>query len=380
MPDKLKTTLIILTIVASLALSFGAGYNLGLRTLPDSLKGLEPVAETWSLIMQDYVDKDKLDTDQLSRGAIEGMLAALDDPHTSYLDTEFFELASSDMAGKFEGIGAEVTVRDGQLTIITPIVDSPAEKLGIRPDDIILEVDGNPTAEMTMAEAILAIRGPQGTSVRLLILHEDESEPVEIEIVRAEIQATTVKYEMKEDIAYIRLTQFSGYTDEELSDVLQLISTEAPIGLILDLRSNAGGILQEVIDVTSHFLAEGIVLSAVDNQGQETAVAVNHTDIVTDLPMVVLVDSYSASGSEVLAGALQDYNRATIAGTTTYGKGSINTMHQLQDGSGLYITVARWLTPEGRLIEGEGIVPDYEIDTEGETAIQWAIDYLKSNN
>lgn len=379
MPDKLKTTLIILVIVASLAISFGAGYNLGLRTLPDSLQGLEPVVETWHLIMQDYVDKDKLDTGQLSQGAIEGMIAVLDDPHTSYLDTETFKLASSSLEGKFEGIGAEVTIEDGQLTIIAPIIDSPAEKLGIRPGDKILEVDGNPTAEMTMTEAIFAIRGPQGTSVRLLILHEDESEPVEIEIVRAEIQAASVKYEMKEDIAYIRITQFSWRTDDELSDILQLISTEAPAALILDLRSNAGGVLQEVVKVTSHFLAEGIVLSAVDNRGQETTVPVNRTDIVTDLPLVVLVDSYSASGSEVLAGALQDYNRAIIAGTRTYGKGSINTMHQLQDGSGLYITVARWLTPGGRLIEGEGIEPDYEIETKGEEAIQWAIDYLKSN-
>jgi carboxyl-terminal processing protease len=379
MPYKLKTTLIILAIAAGLALSFGTGYNVGLKILPTPVQGLEPVVETWGLIMQDYVDKDKIDTSQLSQGAIEGMLAVLDDPHTLYLNPETFKLASSNLEGKFEGIGAEVTVKDGQLTIIAPVIGSPAEKLGIRPGDKILEVDGKPTAEMTISEAIFAIRGPKGTSVRLLVLHEGESEPVEIVIVRAEIQETTVRYEMMGDIAYIRITQFSWRTDDELSDVLHLMNMETPAGLILDLRSNAGGVLQEVVDVASHFLTDGIVLSAVDNEGQETALPVKHTDIVTDLPMVVLVDSYSASGSEVLAGALQDYHRATIAGTTTYGKGSINTMHQLQDGSGLYLTIARWLTPGGRLIEGAGIEPDYEIETEGEVPIQWAIDYLKSN-
>ena len=223
---------------------------------------------------------------------------------------------------------------------------------------------------------MLHIRGPKGTSVRLLILHQGETEPEEIEIVRAEIELPSVYFEMRGDIAYINITYFSERTDEELSPVLESITQEAATGIILDLRSNPGGLLETVVDVASHFLKEGVVVDVVDNQGKHTSSSVKPSEITTDLPMVVLVDNYSASGSEVLAGALQDHGRATIAGTKTYGKGSVNILRQLKDGSGLYITTARWLTPNGRLIEGKGIDPDYELK-EGEDAIQWAIDYLK---
>ncbi|MBA7691463.1 putative CtpA-like serine protease [subsurface metagenome] len=188
----------------------------------------------------------------------------------------------------------------------------------------------------------------------------------------------SVYFEMRGDIAYINITYFSERTNEELSPVLQSITQEAATGIILDLRSNPGGLLQTVVDVASRFLNKGIVVDVVDNQGEHTTSAVKPEGATTDLSLVVLVDSYSASGSEVLAGALQDYARATIAGTRTYGKGSVNILHQLKDGSGLYLTTARWFTPSGRPIEGEGIAPDYELDLEGEDAIQWAIDYLKN--
>jgi len=334
------------------------------------------VVEAWNTILQDYVDKDNIDTDAMSQAAIKGMLEALDDPHSSYLDPEDYQLSLASLEGKLEGIGAQVAIKEGQLMIIAPIPDSPAARAGIRAGDIVLEVDGRPTSEMSLAEAVLTIRGPKGTPVRLLILHQDETEPEEIEIVRAEIDLPSVRSEMRGDIAYISLTYFSERTDEELSPVLQSIAGEAATGIILDLRSNSGGLLQTVVDVASHFLREGVVVSVVDNQGKHTTLEVTSKEIITDLPLVVLVDSYSASGSEVLAGALQDYARATIAGTRTFGKGSVNTLHQLKNGSGLYITIARWLTPNGRLIEGEGLHPDYELDLTGEEAIQWAIDYL----
>jgi len=305
------------------------------------------------------------------------MVEALDDPYSAYLDAETYQLSLSDLAGKFEGIGAYVAVKDEQIMIIAPIPDSPAAKAGIKAGDIILGIDDKPASEMSLAEAVLYIRGPKGTSVRLLILHQGETEPEEIEIVRAEIELSSVYFEMRGDIAYINIAYFSERTNEELSPVLQSITQEAATGIILDLRSNPGGLLQTVVDVASRFLKEGVVVDVVDNQGQHTASTVKPKGTTTDLPLVVLVDSYSASGSEVLAGALQDYARAIIAGTKTYGKGSVNILHQLEDGSGLYITTARWLTPNGRPIEGEGIDPDYELDLE-EDAIGWAIDYLKS--
>ena len=233
---------------------------------------------------------------------------------------------------------------------------------------------------MSMTEAVLMIRGPKGTSVKLLILHEGETEPEEIEIVRAGIKIPSVRFEMREDIGYINITHFSQQTDDELSPVLENIIREAATGIIIDLRSNPGGLLQTVVDVASHFLTEGIVANVVDNQDENTVKIVTKPEVViTDLPLVILVDNYSASASEVLAGALQDHERATIAGTRTYGKGSVNLLRQLEDGSGLYITTARWLTPNGRLIEGVGIDPDRELELKGEDAIQWAIEYLRSN-
>jgi carboxyl-terminal processing protease len=377
MSKTMKIILISLLSVAILALTFGTGYNLGQIPAGPS-DGLETVKQVWNIIFDDYVDRDHLDPDTLSEGAIEGMLEALDDPYSSYLDAETHQLGLSSLEGELEGIGAQVAIRDEQITIIAPIANSPAAAAGIRAGDVVLEIDGQSTAEMSLAEAVLNIRGPKGTSVRLLILHQDESEPEEIEIVRDKIELPSVHFEMREDIAYINITHFSGHTSEELSATLESMTREEIRGIILDLRSNPGGILEIVVDVTSYFLPEGVVVSVVDNRKEQTALEVNPKELITDLPMVVLVDSFSASGSEVLAGALQDYGRATIAGSQTFGKGSVNVLHKLKDGSGLFITTARWLTPNGRLIEGEGIKPDIELELEGEEAIQWAMDYLKN--
>ncbi len=375
MSKTIKITVITLLLAVGLALSFGAGLTLGTRT-PTS-QGVDIVEQAWNIIFRDYVDQDRLDASTLSQAAIKGMVEALDDPYTSYLNAETHQLGLSSLKGKFEGVGAYVGVKDEQLMIIAPIADSPAAKAGIRAGDIILEINGRSTSGMSTDEAVLHIRGSTGTAVRLLILHQGETEPEEIEVVRAEIKLPTVRFEMREDIAYINITHFSERTNEELSPVLQSITQEAATGIILDLRSNPGGFLQIVVDVASRFLKEGVVVNVVDNQGGQTVTTVEHRGITTDLPLIVLVDNYSASGSEVLAGALQDYARATIAGSRTYGKGSINILRQLKDGSGLYITTGRWLTPNGRLIEGKGIDPDYELELKGEDTIQWAIDYLK---
>ena len=381
MSKAMKILVATILLGASLALSFGAGCAVDNSTPPTTDLGLDVVNQAWDIIFQDYVDRDKLDANALSQAAIIGMLEELDDPYTTYLDTETYQLALSSLEGKFEGIGAYIGVSDEQQIIIAPIVDSPAAKAGIRAGDIILEVNGESTSGMSLAETVLSVRGTKGTSVRLLILHQDETNPVEIEIVRAEIELPSVYFEMREDIAYINITDFSESTSEELSPVIQSTIQEAATGIILDLRGNSGGLLEAVVDVTSHFLSEGVVVKAVDNQGNYTNFTVKPNIAATDLPMVALVDSYTASGSEVLVGALQDYARATIAGTTTYGKGSINILRQLKDGSGLYITTAYWLTPNERLIEGKGIEPDpgCELELEGEDTIQWAIDYLRSN-
>ena len=376
MSKRIKIIAVSLLLAAVVAISFGAGCVLGFRT--SSEQGLDIVEQAWDIILQDYVARDELDAGTLAQGAIRGMVEALDDPYTSYLDAETYQLSLRSMEGKFEGIGAYVAVEDGQIVIIAPIADSPAERAGIRAGDVILEIDGRSTSGMSLAEAVLNIQGPKGTVVTLSVLHQGETEPEETEIVRAEIELPSVRFEMREDIAYINITYFSERTAGELAPVLKDVNQQA-VGIILDLRSNPGGLLESVIDVAGFFLKEGVVVDVVDNEGKHAASSVRPSEITTDLSLVVLVDGYSASGSEVLAGALQDHGRATIAGAKTFGKGSVNILRQLKDGSGLYITTARWLTPDGRLIEGEGLYPDYELELEGDDAIQWALDFLKTH-
>ena len=374
MSKKIKIAALSLSLAAIIAVSFWAGYFVGRETSPKL--GLGVIEEAWDIIFEDYVDKDSLDADALIQGAIMGMVEALDDPYTAYLDVETYQLSVEDLEGKFEGIGAWVAVKDDQL-VLAPLADSPAGRAGIRTGDILLEIDGQPTAGMSLVEAVLKVRGPKDTEVTLLVLHEGETEPEEISIVRAEIEIISVNFKMMGDIAYINLTDFTDRTAEELSLAMESITQQAASGIILDLRSNLGGPLDSAVDVAGFFLDETVVLLyVVDNEGQQGAYLVEPSAMVTDLPLVVLVDGYSASASEVLAGALQDYGRATIAGSVTFGKGSVNILYQLEDGSGLYITTARWLTPDGHLIEGEGLYPDYELELEGEDAIQWAIDFL----
>ena len=392
MSKQVKYALSISFIVIILALTFTAGFFLGnrdtiasgffMRDLETnaSVRGHEEaISQAWNIIFQDYVEKDKLDAAKLSGGAIDGIIKVLNDPYTAYLSPEEYKLTTSDMAGTFEGIGATVNSKDGKITIVAPIEGSPAEKAGIKPGDVILKVNGTTTEGMNLQEAILLIRGPSGTPVRLLVLHEAQTEPVEIEIIRARIEVKSVRSEMKDSCAYIRISQFSESTDEEFASALQNLIQQGAKGVILDLRNNPGGIVQTVVNIASYLLKEGSVLHIVSNQGTEIVYNVVKTDFKTDLPIVVLVNKYSASGSEVLSGALQDYRRATIAGTITFGKGSVNVLRRLGDGSGLYITTARWLTPIGNLIEGKGITPDQSVELEGDEAIQWAINYLKGN-
>jgi len=377
MSKKVKIALSLFLAVI-IALAFTAGCFIGDNTTPQS--DFDIIEQAWEIILRDYVENDQLDTEALAQGAVRGMMEALGDPYTSFLDAEAYRLSLRSLEGSFEGIGAYVTIKDEQLMIISPIADSPADKAGIRAGDMVLEIDGQSTMGMSLVEAVLLVQGPEGTQVDLLVLHEDEAEPELISIIRAVIEVSSVEFEMREEIAYIIISHFSERTAEELSLVMEAVNQQGAEGIIIDLRGNPGGLLDVVIDVAGFFLEEGVVVvDVVDNEGNHDVYSVKPGRITTDLPLVVLVDEYSASGSEVLAGALQDYGLAVVAGTKTFGKGSVNILHQLGDGSGLYITNARWLTPNGRLIEGEGIYPDYELELEGEDAIQWAIDYLRNN-
>ncbi len=387
---NIKRYLLITLLVAfAVVLSFGVGFQLS-RSLSHPVTGLPEefnvLGEVWQSLERYYVNKDALDAEDLSEGAIKGLLEALDDPHTSYLDAETYELEWSAYEGSFEGVGAVITMQDGELTVVSPIAGGPAEEQGVRAGDKVLEIDGEPTSGMNLTEAVLKIRGPQGTKVTLLILHQGETTPVDIDIIREEVQLDSVYLDMLPDgIAHIQITHFSERTHEELVAVLNDAIDNGAQGIILDLRNNPGGYLHVAVDVASEFLDGGIVLYQRDSEGRLDESPATSGGLATDLPLIVLVNEWSASGSEVLAGALQDRGRANLVGNVTYGKGSVNIMRELSDGSALYVTTARWLTPDGSLIEGVGLTPDFEVEiteedilNDRDPQLEFAIEYVKS--
>ncbi len=332
-------------------------------------EGFQRMTEVWQLLQREHVDRGNLDADELSDGAIRGMLRALDDPYAAYLTPEQYSIDSQDILGFFEGIGAEVGMRDGRVTIIAPIPDSPADMAGIRPGDVILEIEGENTQGISLLDAVRIIRGEKGTPVTLLVLHRDESRPEEITIVRGVIPLESVRLLMQVGgIGHLRVLSFSGTTNTEIEAAFERFERSRGLGLVLDLRNNPGGLLSSVISVTSQFLDDGLVLYQIDADGERTDWKVKGGGKATDIPMVVLVNEFSASASEVLAGAIIDQGRAPVVGATTYGKGSINNQWPLSDGSGVNFTVARWFTPNGVQIEGEGIEPDVVVEgSEDET-------------
>jgi carboxyl-terminal processing protease len=374
-----KTTKTLLAITAAIVL-IAFGFVLGVfsgSSYQSYDENLQAIVQTWETINQDYVEQDKIDRSELSQAAIQAMMEALNDPYSAYLDPQMYQMEVEDTGGKFEGIGAEVSIRDGAVTIVAPYPGSPAEKAGIKAGDVIVAVGGEPVEGLSLLDVIAKVRGPSGTTVELIVMHQGEAEPVQLTVTRGEINVPSVMFEMLDgNVAYIYITQFGDNTNSELGAVLEKVQQQNATGIVLDLRNNPGGNLQTVLDVASRFLESGeVVLSVRYNDGRVEELKTNSQNPATDLPMVVLVNVGSASASEVLSGALQDHGRAVIAGQVTFGKGSVNYMVPLADGSAIYITAARWLTPNGKLIEGEGIHPDYELDL-SQDEVQWAVDYL----
>src|SRR4030042_662365 len=374
--SRLSAIVISALIVIVLALAFGGGFLLGQTHGPINVTGLDVVNQAWDYLFARYVDTSRLDSTNMSRGAIEGIIDTLDDPYTAYLTYDQLHDFVSSLQGEYAGIGAYVNIQDGNLTIVAPIGGSPAEKAGIKAGDIILEISGECGSGLGSDIAVSKMKGPEGTTVRFLISREGESLPLLIEVTRAIIELDSVEYEMRGDIAYIAIYHFTERTDTEITGVIRELKETGAKGIVIDLRGNGGGLLESAVAVASHFLREGIVVTTTNNEGIIKKYEVDGDAEYTDLPMVVLVNGGTASASEAFTGALQDYERATVAGNTTFGKGSATIIYTLLDGSGLNITIARWLTPNGRLIEGQGLEPDIKLDLTGEDAVQWAIDYL----
>ena len=370
---KSRTVWVVLVLVAGLtAFVLAASCNLEIpgravggnsQDFADLPSEFNRLAEVWALLEAEHIDGDHLDATALSEGAIRGMVQALDDPYASYLDPQQFEVESQDFKGFFEGIGAQVGMREGRLTIIAPMPDTPAEQAGIRPGDVILEIDGESTVNISLLEAVSRIRGEKGTSVELLVLHLDESNPVPIMVERGVIQLNSARFSMLDNgIGYLRIFNFAENTNDEVKKALEELQEAQGVGLVLDPRNNPGGLLRSVVDVTSQFVDDGLVLYEIDAQGKRTDWKVSSGGKGQDIPMVVLINQFSASASEVLSGSLMDHERATVIGTTSFGKGSVNTLRPLSDGSGLYFTIARWYTPNGTLIEGKGITPQVVVE------------------
>tara|TARA_A100001037_G_scaffold51467_2_gene43486 strand:- start:337 stop:1527 length:1191 start_codon:yes stop_codon:yes gene_type:complete len=343
------------------------------------------LTEVWYILKRDHFDRKDMDSKILSDGAIRGMLLAMDDPYASFLTAEQFEIQSQDYKGFFEGIGAHVSMRDNRIVIVAPIPGSPAEAAGILAGDIILGIDGDSTQGLTLLEAVSRIRGERGTLVVLSILHEGEDMPQEISVERNVIKLDSVQMRMMTGgVGVFTVTEFNANTYEQLENAFTRFQTQGGKGMILDLRNNPGGLLNSVFQVADAFIDSKLIVYEVDSKGNRKNWNASRGGFALDVPLIVLTNRYSASASEVLAGALMDHNRAIIVGDKTFGKGSVNTLEKISDGSGIYFTIAKWYTPDGKLIEGEGLVPDVDLtqmDTleSGQDALDVALNIMKDD-
>ena len=326
---------------------------------------LGTVGEAYRILLDEHVDHEVLDPKNLSEGAIRGMLAALEDPHASYLSAEQHSREQEGYRGYFEGIGAQVTLTEAGLTVIAPIPGAPAEEAGIRAGDLILAVDGEDIDGLTLIESVNLIRGPGGTEVTLLVRHVGEIEDVNITVTRGRIPIESTTFRMLEDgIGHLWVYSFSNTTEDEVRRALDELEAADGRGLILDLRNNPGGLLASVISVTDLFLDSGTILYEIDAEGDRSDYEAARRGPATDVPLVVIVNQFSASASEIMAGAIQTSGRATVVGTSTFGKGSVNIARELSDGSAIYFTIRRWYLSDGTQIEGEGVTPDIEIEAD----------------
>lgn len=392
MNKTLKTILLVLVVIVIALGSFAGGFVTGHLVPFGTLPGLqEPAAyappttspeqqtatpeelqtlfspfwEAWTLVHENYVDQP-LDDQALMRGAINGMMEALGDEHSSYMNPEDYKQANASLEGEYEGIGAYVDTTTEYLTITSPMPGSPAERAGLKPGDQIVAIDGEDMTGVDAEVARLKVIGPANTVVRLTILREGEAELLEFDVTREKITIKSASGKMLEnDIAYVQVTTFGSKTTPELLSTLTDLMAQNPKGIILDLRNNGGGFLQTSVEVTSQFIGEGVVLYEQYGDGTRTTYDVIPGGLVTDtnIPMVVLINEGSASASEIVAGALQDTGRAKLVGAVSYGKGSVQNWIPLSgDNGAVRVTIAKWLTPNENTIHKIGLTPDFEVD------------------
>ncbi|PIU02205.1 peptidase S41 [Candidatus Shapirobacteria bacterium CG09_land_8_20_14_0_10_49_15] len=373
-----QARLVTLFLVVALTAG-GMGYWWGTRTAAFPKPVLDHQLDfslfwnVWERLGATYIDKQALDPQQMVYGSIEGMVAALNDPYTVFLTPKNNDEAKQRLNGSFEGVGMELGYRDEILAVIAPLPGTPAERAGIRAGDLIIKIEGQETTSVSLPEAVELIRGPAGTAVKLTLLHQNETEFYEVSVVREKIVVPSVEISFEDNVAHLALLSFGDRTNQEWLGAVNQIVARRPKGIVLDLRNNTGGYLSGAVFVASEFLTDGVVVQQEFSDGHRENLAVDRQGKLRDYPLVVLINQGSASAAEIVAGALRDYDRATLVGETSFGKGSVQEAQELPGGAGLHITTARWLLPKGDSIDKQGIEPIVKIkdDLETETDEQW---------
>lgn len=421
---SLRTLRNFILILALCFITGGVGYNLGKNEVSISWKNFKPQVsvtnlappvgsqvdfslfwEVWGRLEKNYIDKKALDPQKMVWGAISGMVQSLGDPYTVFLTPQQQKETKEELGGQFEGIGAQLGIKDKKIVIIAPLKDTPAQKAGLKAGDWIVKVDGSQTLNWTLPEVVSKIRGPKGTKVVLTIIHEGEDlsdgeagKPLEITITRDTIKVASVEWEKKgasdcqlsavscPKVAYLKLSRFGDQTSSEWEKAVSQIVSSYQSGevrsLVLDVRNNPGGYLSGAVYIAGEFLAKGmLVVQQEQASGISQAFNVERVGRLTSIPMVVLINKGSASASEIVAGALRDHDRAKLVGETSFGKGSIQEAQELAGGAGLHITAAKWLLPNEEWINGTGIKPDFEVkmnekDQKSDPQLEKAIEIL----
>jgi len=347
--------------------------------------------EVWDRLNRYYIDKKALDTQKMVYGAITGLVTSLGDPYTVFLPPDQNQEAKDDLGGKFEGIGAQLGIKDKKIVVVAPLKGTPAEKAGLKPGDWIVKVDGKETFNWTLPQTVSKIRGPKGSNVLLTILHKDATKSADISVARDTIKVASVEWEIKniqcsnatikqckiikeecpdcQKIVYLKLSRFGDQTTdewtkavEEINKTMKQLNNGTMKGMIFDLRNNPGGYLSGSVFIASEFLKDGIVVIQETAGGTKQNYNVDRKGKLTDIPLVVLINKGSASASEIVAGAIQERGRGKLVGETTFGKGSIQEAQELPKGAGIHITTAKWLLPSGKWINGNGVDPDIKVE------------------
>lgn len=323
--------------------------------------------DTWDLVTREYVDKKAIDSQKMYYGAIQGMVAALGDPYTVFLPPEQQKSTQEELGGSFEGVGIQLGFnKDKRLVVITPLKDTPADKAGIKPGDIIVKISGKDATGMSIPEAVNLIRGEKGTEVALEIYHEGDDKTNEVNLKRDTIVVKSVEFEEKttksgKKVAYIKLSRFGERTFDEWNQAVSDTLALGPVGVIVDVRNNPGGFLDGAVFIGSEFIEKGDIVMQEDGKGERKGYPVSRKGKLLDIPMAVMMNKGSASASEIVSGAIQDYKRGKLIGDQSFGKGTIQDSRSLPGGTGIHVTTHKWLTPNGRWIHTTGLTPDIQI-------------------